>query len=598
MPISQSLPGTQNTDLVTFTIKANGTALSTSFQVVSMSFSKEINRIPAARLIIYDGNASEQDFAISNQPDLVPGAEIEIAVGYHSDEATLFNGIILRHSLKIRNSGSPLLILDCRDKAVKMTVARKNKYFYDTTDTDAAATIIGTYGLSSDMEDSKTTLKALVQYDSTDWDFILSRMEANGHLVTVDNGTIIAKMPNFDSETVLDAVFGATMLEFDADLDARNQYQTLVAKTWDYANQQIIMADASEPGFEENGNISSSDLGDVLGVAEYDLYPGEEIAQDELQSLADARLQKARMSRCRGRVRFRGYGGPLNPGDLINIGGVGDRFNGKVFVSGVRHEIVNGNWTTDVQFGLSNELFTNLPEISSAPAANMLPAIQGLQIGVVTDLENDPDGQDRIRVVLPMIDPNEDGVWARVSTLDAGENRGTFFRPEVGDEVIVGFLNNDPRYPVVLGMVNSSAKPAPLKGANDNNEKGYTSRSGMKMIFNDDEKSLKIQTPAGKKLTISEQDGVVSMEDENGNKFSMDSSAITMQSGANISIKAKGDLTIEAANVSISPTSSFAVSSGGAEIKAGSGSASLSAASVKVEGSGTAALKGGVVMIN
>lgn len=598
MSLSQTLPGAQDTDLVTFTIKVNGTALGSAYQMVSINFQKEINRIPLAKLVIYDGDAAAQDFVISNEPTLVPGAEIEIAVGYHSDEATLFNGIILKHSLKIRSNGSPMLILDCRDKAIKMTVARKNKYFYDSNDSDAATEIIGTYGLDTDIEDTGAPLESIVQYDSTDWDFIVARMEANGKLCMVDNGKITAKKPDFSSEPVLDALFGATILEFDADLDARNQYQSLTAKTWDYTTQAIATASAAEPGFEENGNISSSTLGDVLGVAEYDLYSGEDITADELQSLADGRLQKARMSRCRGRVRFRGYGGQLNPGDLINIGGVGDRFNGKVFVSGVRHEIVNGGWTTDVQFGLSNELFMRQPDISSAPAADMLPAIQGLQIGIVTDLENDPDSQDRIRVRLPIIDAGEDGIWTRIACLDAGNNRGTFFRPEIDDEVIVGFLNNDPRHPVVLGMLNSSTKPAPLKAANKNDEKGYTSRSGMKMIFNDDEKSLKIETPAGKKITISEKEGYIQLEDENKNKVTMDSSAISLESGADIKIKATGDLSIEATNVSIKPSSSFEMTAGGASIKADSGSAAISAPSVKVEGSGTATIKGGVVMIN
>jgi Rhs element Vgr protein len=598
MPLSQTLPGTQKTDLVTFTIKVNGNALGTTYQVASMSFTNEINRIPMAKIVINDGDASKQDFPVSNEATLVPGAAIEVTVGYHSDETTLFSGIILRHSLKIRNSGSPTLILDCRDKAVQMTVARKNKYFYNQKDSDAITEIIGTYGLDTDIEDTSATLESIVQYDSTDWDFIVSRMEANGKLCTVSNGKITTKKPDFTTTTVLDAVFGATILEFDADLDARNQYQSIVAKTWDYTTQALATANAAEPGITENGNFSSSDLGSVLNIAEYDLNSGEDITSDELQNLADSRLLKARMSRCRGRVRFRGYGGELSPGDMINIGGVGDRFNGPVFISAVRHDITDGKWNTDVQFGMANDLFTAQPEVNSPPATNMLPAIQGLQIGVVTDLESDPDSQDRIRVRLPIIDANEDGVWSRIASLDAGNNRGMFFRPEIGDEVIVGFLNNDPRHPVVLGMLNSSVKPAPLKGSNQNNEKGYTSRSGMTMIFNDDEKSLKIQTPAGKKITLSEQDGVVDIEDENGNKFTMDSSSISMQSSGDIKLTAGGDLTVSATNINLTPSSSFAVSAGGASINAGSGSASVSAPSVSVEGSGTATIKGGVVMIN
>lgn len=591
MPVSQTLPGTQNIDLVTFTIKVNGTALSSNYQVVSINVNKEINRIPLAKLVIFDGDVASQDFTLSNEDTMVPGAEIEVTAGYHSDEATIFNGIILRHSLKIRGSGSPVLILDCRDKTVKMTVARKNKYFYDSKDSDAIEEIIGNYGLDSDIEDTGAQLESIVQYDSTDWDFILSRMEANGKLCIVDNGKITAKKPDFTTATVLDAVFGATILEFDADLDARNQYQSLVAKTWDYSNQEITTANAEEPGFEENGNISSSDLGDVLSIAEYDLYSGEDISQNELQNLADSRLLKARMSRCRGRVRFRGYGGELNPGDLINLGGVGDRFNGKVFVSGVRHEIANGIWTTDVQFGLSNELFAKQPDVSSPPAVDMLPAIQGLQIGVVTDLENDPDSQDRIRVRLPIIDSNEDGIWTRVACLDAGNNRGTFFRPEIGDEVVVGFLNNDPRHPVVLGMLNSSAKPAPLQASNQNDEKGYTSRSGMKMIFNDSENSIVIDTPAGNKITISEADTSMQFVDQNGNKITMDTSGISLESIADMNLKATGNMNIEAANISLSTTS-------GESVSVGSGSVSISAPSVSVEGSGTTAIKGAVVMIN
>ena len=236
MPLSQTLPGTQNTDLVTFTIKVNGTALGTTYQVVSMIFNNDINRIPVAKLVINDGDPAKQDFPVSNEATLVPGALIEVTVGYHSDESTIFNGVILRHSLKIRTNGSPVLILDCRDVAIKMTVARKNKYFYNVKDSDAATQIIGTYSLQADIEDTTAQLECVVQYDSTDWDFIVSRMEANGKLCSVNNGKITAKKPDFTTATVLDAVFGATMLEFDADLDARNQYQSIVAKTWDYTN--------------------------------------------------------------------------------------------------------------------------------------------------------------------------------------------------------------------------------------------------------------------------------------------------------------------------------------------------------------------------
>ena len=91
---------------------------------------------------------------------------------------------------------------------------------------------------------------------------------------------------------------------------------------------------------------------------------------------------------------------------------------------------------------------------------------------------------------------SEEGVWARLATLDAGDGRGTFFRPEIDDEVVVGFLDGDPRFPVVLGQCHSSAKPAPEPAKDDNHVKGYVSRSKLKLTFDDDKKVVVLETPA------------------------------------------------------------------------------------------------------
>jgi uncharacterized protein involved in type VI secretion and phage assembly len=203
----------------------------------------------------------------------------------------------------------------------------------------------------------------------------------------------------------------------------------------------------------------------------------------------------------------------------------------------VRQHLNDGLWRTTFQFGLSPEWFAESYETQQPLAGALLPAIQGLHVGIVTSLE-DPDGQNRIMVRVPTIMADDDGIWSRVSTLDAGNNRGTFILPEVGDEVIVGFINNDPRHAVVLGMMNSSHSPAPLSASNDNNEKGYVSRSEMKMIFNDDKKTIQIETPAGNKLLITEEDKAIKMQDQNGNKFTMDDKGIKMESFKDIELAA------------------------------------------------------------
>jgi len=140
--------------------------------------------------------------------------------------------------------------------------------------------------------------------------------------------------------------------------------------------------------------------------------------------------------------------------------------------------------------------------------------------------------------------------------------------------------------------------PAPLTASNDNHEKGYVSREGIKMIFNDDEKSYKLETPGGKKITLSDSDGVVQVEDENGNMVKMEAGGVTVESATSLTLKAATDITLEAVNIMLSPSSQFSVSAAGSEMKAGGGSVELSSPTVKVEGSGITEIKGGLVKIN
>ena len=103
-----------------------------------------------------------------------------------------------------------------------------------------------------------------------------------------------------------------------------------------------------------------------------------------------------------------------------------------------------------------------MPEIS---ADDSFPR-KRLTIGETTMAyvdEGDPDGEDRIQVRLPLVDPAADGIWARWVSPDAGNQRGIYWRPEIGDELLVGFLNDDPRDPVVLGMLHSSVNPSPIQ---------------------------------------------------------------------------------------------------------------------------------------
>jgi len=578
---SRSIQTSKSADLITYKVIIEGEELSKKYQVIQILVNKEINRIPTATIILNDGEASKQDFALSNEELLIPGKKIEITAGYHSDEGIIFKGIVIKHSIKIRVN-STLLIVECKDEAVKLTIGRKSKYFYDSSDSDIFENIIDTYGLEKDVESTNYTHKELVQYHISDWDFIVSRSQANGKLCFIDDGILSIKKPDIEQEEIETVAFGATMLDFDAEIDARNQFNKVSSYGWNHADQELLEIEANDTAIQLNGNLSSSDLAAIINLDNLELRHGGAVSDVELQDWADAKLLFQQLAKVRGRVKFQGIP-TVKPGTLLKLEGVGERFNGKVYVTAVRHQIAEGNWTVDAQFGLNPEWFSETYDINSKPASGLLSGIYGLQIGIVSQLQDDPDGEDRILVQLPIINNEEQGIWCRVASLDAGENRGAFFRPEIGDEVIIGFINDDPNDAIVLGMLNSSAKPAPILASDDNHEKGFVTRSEMKVLFNDDKKSIEISTPSGKHIVLDEDAGSIIIEDDNSNVITIDSSGIVMESLGNIELKATGDVTIEGTNVNLKANAQFK-----AEGLAGA----------EVSSSAVATLKGSLVQIN
>ncbi|MEF8845773.1 MAG: type VI secretion system tip protein VgrG [Bacteroidales bacterium] len=566
----------KTSDLVTQTIKINGEEVSRKLNIAAITVNKEINRLPSARISIYDGNAASGDFPVSNTDLFTPGNNVEILAGYHSEEDTIFKGVIVKNNIRMRREGLPLFTVDCRDASYKTSLIQKSRYFYEKNDSEIIEEILGDYELETDIESTEVTHPEVIQFDVTDWDFIMTRIDLNGKVGLVDDGEFSVKSPEIADEEVVKVTYGATMLEFDGEIDGRLQYSGVKAFSWNYSSQEISGAEASEPGTSEPGNISAKDIASSLEMEVFQMQHGGSLSDEVMQLWADARLLKNRLAKVRGRVKFKGKA-DVKPGKTIAIEGVGDRMSGNHFISGVRHQIYEGKWETDVQFGLDPKWFTELYDNVRSKLSTVSSLVNGLQVGVVTKLEGDPDGENRIQVKLPVINPDEEGVWSRLACLDAGDGRGTFFRPEIGDEVVVGTFASDPLNPVVLGMLHSSAKPTPKELSDDNHEKGYISRSEMKLLFNDDKKSVTLETPAGKTFKIDEDAGSIVLEDENSNTITMNSDGISMESGKDLNIKATGDVNIEGVNVNTKAQASYkAEGSAGAEL--------TSSANVKIQG--------------
>ena len=178
---------------------------------------------------------------------------------------------------------------------------------------------------------------------------------------------------------------------------------------------------------------------------------------------------------------------------------------------------------------------------------------------LVTDIV-DPEGLGRVKIALPW-SPDTAGAryetWARLATFMAGNNRGSWFIPDVDDEVLIVFEGGDPRRPYVIGSLwNGKDKPPEsMDGAGKNFKKVLRSRNGVKLTMDDTDgrEQFILETPGGQKLTLKDGPGAVEIVDSNGNSIKMEASGITITASAKVTINASqvavsaGMVTVDAA---------------------------------------------------
>jgi Rhs element Vgr protein len=419
----------------------------------------------------------------------------------------------------------------------------------------------------------------MVQYAATDWDFLLLRARANGLLVVPGLETISLLEPDLAQEAALALAPGGVLDLFEGEIEARNQPGSIVAASWDPGTQERVESRIETAAEPQAGQPDGATLADGVDFTALNDWHGGALTNDELEAWTGKRLFRQRLAKLRARARCQGTLA-VEIGNLLELGGLGLRFNGKALVAAVRHEFTTGSWKTDYQLGLDPDWFAWADGVSPA-ASGLLPTPQGLQIGKVIALEGDPASGERIQVGLPVTHP--EGLWARVATLEAGAQRGHVFRPELGDEVVVGFLQGDPRHPVVLGALHSGANPSHLPASDDNHEKGYQSRSAMRIHFNDDTKVLTLSTEAGNQVILSEEDKGITVQDQNGNKIILSPDGITLESVKALKLKAATDGDFEALNLTVKAQAQAKLEGG---------------AQAQLSSSGTAVVKGSLVQIN
>jgi Rhs element Vgr protein len=583
-----------------FTIKTEGNVIKDFYPVVSISVSHELNKISFAEVVLIDGTVESSDFPISESSDLIPGNTIEITAGYGNDaEETIFTGYIVKQSIRIEQDDAFYLVLSCKHKAVTMCYNKIEAQFSKKTDSDIIKSIIGNYNLSCDVDSTSPQQEIIFQKMATDWDFILSRAEYYGYVISFDGDKVVIGKPKTSEIALLRVAFGESLLTFKGEMSAEKQPTGIQVSSWDIKNQALLNSNATEPSLSSQGNMDGKAMSAKLGQQQLKLTSNTPLLQDDLKAWANGNLMRIRMSAIKGEAGFIGNAS-AKTNSIIELAGVGERFNGNAYITGVSHNISDGKWTTSSKFGLDTKTVTEQPDFGYKEAGGQLPPIRGLHVATVKKLFEDPDSMFRILVTLPSNSTNQDGLWARMANFYATDGAGLGFLPEVGDEVIIGFLESDPRFPIILGSLYSSAKKASTTPSDNNNYiKTIITKSKLKISFDDQKKITKIETPGGNSITLSDDAKSIEVVDQNSNSIKMTSSGINIESKKDINLTATGNITLDATG-KLNLTAKQDVEVSGANIKntAKVGFTAKGNATAEMSASGQTTIKGGLVMIN
>ncbi len=588
----------------------------TSYQLDSLHTKSEVGQIPEAIIRFTESKGRGESDADAGDKAFKPGDPVKISLGSASGTKPVFKGILTRIGIKFDGRNSTVIELTAKHEMVKLTVDRKTIHHLEMKDNEVFGKILG--GLAGKIDSTKVKHEDLTQYDCKDLDFIQARADVVGFVV---NGTVEGKVDVCKpvvSGSIGTFTYGIDIAKCDFGIDPEKQVKEFEAVSWDPETQKVISAKSSEPSVNSQGSITGASLAKVMGNKTHFVQSVGKLTKDELKDWVDSSLLKVRLGRISGTITIDGNFDMVT-NKVCKVQGVGPELEGDAYITCVEHSVEEGFWQTTLHFGTPKESLMQIEggdSISTPGSSGQLPGVDGLQLGKVVKIHSDPAKGFRVQVNIPVIGKKSELIWARICQVQASNKTGFYVMPEVDDEVVIGFLNDDPRFPVILGSVYSKKLPTPVDPdasgdwdgkKDDNNIKGFFSREGLKMQFQEKDKIIKIETPAGNIITMTEKDKKISIVDQNKNHIIMSSTGIDvktpknftvkadqnikMEAGMNFEIKAKMALKAEALNIN-TKAKAAATHEGTASMTVKSG------ATCTVQASAMCTIKGALVKIN
>jgi phage protein D/phage baseplate assembly protein gpV len=529
-----------------------------------------------ATVRIQDPQASEVTTAFT------VGDKLEVKLGAREADTltTVFKGEIVAIEPEF-TQGKCVVAARAYDLGWRLNRQRTSRTFQNQTAEDMVKTVASAVGLSPGRVESTAAVHEYFQQSmETDWEFCWRLATMNNFEFHVEDDTFHFR-PRAATAPAVTLAWGGDgdLLTFRPRMSGVGQVKEVTVANHDPKAAQPLVGRASSPRLA-GASEAIAGRDDVVGA----LAAGTVVVADRVvttQAEADKVAQSTldRLTSSFVEAEGKAHGDPkIGAGATVKLERVG-QFSGTYVLTQTTHVFRGGTgYTTSfVISGRTSQTFGDLVRRDG-----QRDWASSLVVGVVTN-NNDPDGMGRVRVKFPALGDNIEGWWARVATINAGDQRGLYMLPQLGDEVVVAFEHGDPRRPFVLGsLYHGKAKlPDDLRDAQER-KAAFGVKSDHKIIL-DGKQEMGLRT--GEKLTIEvKKDGKNgtgnSLLDAQGNIEEKAAQNIKMSAGQSIEIGANQSVTIKGA-------SSVTVES--------QGSLQLKGATVDIQAQGPVNVKGAMI---
>jgi hypothetical protein len=578
--------------------------------LLGLSVSNEINRVPRARLEfnyrLLENNTQEEQPIILKQAngfdrpikkskaDFLPGKKIEIQLSRGTSQplVTVFDGYVISQNIVSKNDGAMYLYVECRHACNRMALHKRTRFHHhdanqgnsaqedidQVNDLDILKKLISYY--KPDLDNvvvpypklSDGYYDNMTQYNCTDWDFLIIRAEAMGYVCFVSNKDVHLVIPEIQSQAKENFSLKKDIFEYEALYDETISGKVSHLSSWDIERQKRDY---------ENLKNSEADFPDIQ--TDVTVNYGPPIEEDEKLRWLGNEVRRQEQATIQGVVKVKGTE-KIFVNDTISISGFNSVWDGGAYVSAVKHVLKEGSWHTHIQCGIDKTPHAEKYNISPLDAP-FLPKTDGLLFGQVVQYKKNNAGFEMIEVEIPAYNENETTrtVFARLANFSAGAHGGSVFRPYPGDEVVLGFVNNDPRFPVILGSLYNSDKLPPYEWENSESqqETGF-SINGWKMSIREDEKSFIVASPSGQQLVLDDENKCVVLIHDNDNYISVSQEGIDL-TGCQIKLNASDGIVIEGTTIKAKSNTTIKLEAN---------------TQLELEGKVTASLKGQITQIN